>query len=236
MKKTSAVVVTLLTTALVLAAGQTIDECLKQDSISCVQNSLYRSAKDFFGKQQLDLVTGVSLVKNKDDARSARSGKELAHDQEMDAATGVAERQDALENFIGDEVGQFLTGRSLRINLASAFEKVSGSVRAFSESVPPEIRQAVDEVVEGRKRKKMRRILPLLIAAKIKMGLLATLTYFVAGLLAKKAIFASLISLAISAFVGMKSLWGVVSNSGWSSGGGWEDPHAHGQVHPTYHH
>lgn len=99
-------------------------------------------------------------------------------------------------------------------------------------------------------------IAPLLLAAKVKMGLMATLTYFVAGLLAKKAILASLISLAISAFVGMKSLWGgkgghdtTAYSSGWTApigggwsggggGGGWEDPHAyaHGQAYSGYHH
>lgn len=118
MKKTLTIVI--LTTVLVLAAGQTIDECLKQDSISCVQKSLYRSAKELFGKEQLQLVSGVSLVKSKDEiARSSRSGKELAYDQEMDAATAVVERQNTLENFIGDEAGQFLTGRSLRVNRVS---------------------------------------------------------------------------------------------------------------------
>lgn len=39
---------------------------------------------------------------------------------------------------------------SLQINLAPAFEKLRESARAISESVPPEIRQAVDEVVEGK--------------------------------------------------------------------------------------
>jgi len=36
-----------------------------------------------------------------------------------------------------------------QINLASAFEKIHKSARAISESAPPEIRQAVDEIVEG---------------------------------------------------------------------------------------
>lgn len=36
-----------------------------------------------------------------------------------------------------------------QINLASAFEKIHESARAISESTPPEIRQAVDEIVEG---------------------------------------------------------------------------------------
>lgn len=119
MKKTSTVVV-ILTTALVLTAGQTFDECFKQDSISCVQKSLYRSAKEFFGKDQLEIVSGVSLVKSKSDASNSRSGKMLAYDQEMDVANGVTDRQNALENFISDEAGQFLTGRSLRVNHESS--------------------------------------------------------------------------------------------------------------------
>jgi len=140
--------------------------------------------------------------------------------------------------------------------------------------VPSEIRQAVDEVVEGKhemistllshsiyprivesspinivsnsagnnrspafaargKKKGIKGLLPLLIAAKVKLGVLATLAYFAIGLIAKKAILASLISLAISAFVGLRSLWNggknvyhhdlTAYNNGWSSGsvGGW---------------
>lgn len=36
-----------------------------------------------------------------------------------------------------------------QINLASTFEKIHESARAISESTPPEIRQVVDEIVEG---------------------------------------------------------------------------------------
>lgn len=106
----------ILMTAAVLTAGQSIDDCLKQDSISCVQKTLYRTAKEFFGKDKLELVNGVSLVKSNADDRSARSGKELAYDQEIDAANDITERQNTLENFISDEAGQLLTGRSLRVN------------------------------------------------------------------------------------------------------------------------
>lgn len=102
----------ILTTAVVLTAGQSIDECLKQDSISCVQKTLYRTAKEFFAKDKLELMNGVSFVKSN---VNARSGKELAYDQEMEAANDITKRQNFLENFISDEAGQFLTGRSLRV-------------------------------------------------------------------------------------------------------------------------
>ncbi|XP_011703622.1 PREDICTED: uncharacterized protein LOC105459366 [Wasmannia auropunctata] len=227
----------ILMTVVVFTAGQSIDECLKQDSISCVQKSLYRTAKEFFAKDKLELVKGVSLVKSNADARS---GKELAYDQEMEGASDIAERQNSLENFISEEAGQFLTGRSLRINLASAFEKIRESARAISESAPPEIRQAVDEIVEARGKKKgiLKGILPLLIAAKVKLGILGALTYFVTGFLAKKAIEVSVVSLIISAFIALRSFWSGKTyhhdvtpyNNGWSGGwsgpvsGGWSSP------------
>ncbi|XP_020284567.1 uncharacterized protein LOC109855117 [Pseudomyrmex gracilis] len=228
----------ILTTAVVLIAGQSIDECLKQDSISCVQKTLYRTAKEFFAKDTLELVNGISLVKSNAEAGSSRSGKALAYDQEMNAANDIVARQNTLENFVNDEAGQFLTGRSIRINLAPAFEKLRESARAISESVPPEIRQAVDEVVEARgKKKQLKNLIPLLIAAKVKLGLLATLAYFAIGIIAKKAIFASLISLAISAFIGLKALWSgkggsvyhhdlTAYNNGWNApvASGWSGP------------
>jgi len=102
----------ILMTAVVLTAGQSIDDCLKEDSISCVQKTLYRTAKEFFAKDKLELVNGISLVKSN---ANARSGKELAYDQEMETASDITERQNSLENFISDEAGQFLTSRSLRV-------------------------------------------------------------------------------------------------------------------------
>lgn len=109
-------------------------------------------------------------------------------------------------------------------------------------------------------------MIPLLIAAKAKIGALATIAYFFIALVAKKAIFASLISIAISAFIGLKYLWSSKSgssftpyNSGWSGSvsnvgggwsapvssggwatsgsGGWDDGHyAQNQAYSSYHH
>ncbi|XP_011163936.2 uncharacterized protein Osi6 [Solenopsis invicta] len=228
----------LMTAVILTAAGQSIDECLKQDSISCMQKTLYRSAKEFFIKDKLELVNGVSLVKNN---ANARSGKELTYDQEIEAANDITERQNSLENFISDEAGQFLTGRSLRIDLASAFKKIHESARAISESAPPEIRQAVDEIVEGRKKKKgsMKSILPLLIAAKVKLGILGVFSYFFILFLAKVGFEASVISLFISAAVALKSFWSgktyhhevTAYNNGWNNG--WATPVSSGWSSPV---
>lgn len=117
-----------------------------------------------------------------------------------------------------------------------------------------------------KKLKLLKSVIPLLIAAKAKIGALATVAYFFIALVAKKAIVASLISIAISAFIGLKYLWSSKSgssftpyNSGWNGGvsnvgggwsapvssggwatsgsGGWDDGHyAQNQAYSSYHH
>lgn len=85
----------------------------------------------------------------------------------------------------------------------------------------------------------MKGILPLLIAAKVKLGILGALSYFVIGFLAKNAIVASIISLLISAFVAMKSFWSgktyhhdvTAYNNAWS--GGWSGPVSSGWSSPV---
>lgn len=100
-----------------VAHAQSIDECLQKDSISCVQKTLFRRAKEFFGRESFELVNGISLVKAKEDGRGSRSGKDIMYEQEIEKAAGVAERQSALENFVGEEASDFLTGRSLKVSL-----------------------------------------------------------------------------------------------------------------------
>lgn len=97
-------------------------------------------------------------------------------------------------------------------------------------------------------------------ALKLKMGALAALAYFAIAFMAKKAVFVSLISIAISAFLGIKSLLAGKStaghdvtgyNSGWNTAtayaanpaGGWSagaatgwDENAHNQAFSGYHH
>ena len=79
-----------------------------------MQRSIYRKAKEFFGKDSFEIIGGVSLVKSKED-RSSRSNKEVLYDQEIDNANNVAERQSALENFVGEEATGFFAGRSLMV-------------------------------------------------------------------------------------------------------------------------
>lgn len=55
-------------------------------------------------------------------------------------------------------------------------------------------------------KKYLKQIMPFLVALKVKLSLFAALAYVVIALIAKKALLASLISLAVSGFIGIKKL------------------------------
>lgn len=57
-----------------------------------------------------------------------------------------------------------------------------------------------------KKKKFLKQILPLLIALKVKLSAFAVIAYIVIALIAKKALLASLISLLVSGFIGIKKL------------------------------
>ncbi|CAB0030516.1 unnamed protein product [Trichogramma brassicae] len=194
------------------AYGQELSECLEKDSISCIQRSLlYKRAKELFEKDSYELVAGVSLVKSHrdDGARRSTGGKAAKYEEEIEKASGIGERQAALENYISEEIGDFFTGRSLKVSYYTA----AVSIVLFCKRV-------------GRGKKKLLKSLwPVLILAKVKLGVLASLFYFGITLIAKKAIIASLISLAISAFIGLRNYMtksishdATAYSSGWSSG------------------
>lgn len=83
------------------------EDCLRKDSISCLQKTFFSKAKEFFDRDSLEIAPGVSLV------RGARSGRNLAGD--------VADRQADIENFIGDEVESFVRERSLKVSVGFNF-------------------------------------------------------------------------------------------------------------------
>lgn len=60
--------------------------------------------------------------------------------------------------------------------------------------------------MKHKSKKYLKQLMPFLIALKVKLSLFAALAYVVIALIAKKALLASLISLAVSGFIGVKKL------------------------------
>lgn len=146
-----------------------------------------------------------------------------------------------MESYLFSNARGFFEQRSLNWNVVNAARSLAG---AIPDDVKSEVRALV---VEGRGKKKMiKKLLPLLGLIKLKMAGLAILLLFGIGLIAKKAILVSMISIAISGFLALKKLFGKQGGGehieavpyhgggGWSSGGGgagWNsyEPHGYGE-------
>lgn len=151
---------------------------------------------------------------------------------DIEAAATVEARESALESFVFSNARNFFEQRSLNWNFI-------GAARSLANAIPENVKSDVRAlVVEGRGKKKMiKKLLPLLGLIKLKVAGLAILLLFGIGLIAKKAILVSLVSIAISGFIALKKLLGSKGKGGgehieavpyhgggggggWSSGGG----------------
>lgn len=202
---------------------------------------VFRKAKSFFGQDNINLVGGLSIVRSGEQARA------FVDDSAVEAADNVEARETALESFVMSQASNFFQARSLNFDFMTA-------ARSLSNAIPTEMKENVRELItegRGKKKKLLKKIMPLLGLLKVKLAGLAVLGLFGIALIAKKAIFASLISLAISGFLLIKKLLAKKSGGGgheevvayhgstgggqgWSQGGsgqGWNsyEPHSFGE-------
>ncbi|RZF41804.1 hypothetical protein LSTR_LSTR005266 [Laodelphax striatellus] len=236
---------------LLLATGFGEDKmknCLEKDSISCVQLEMFRNVRSFFEQDSMPLFAGLSFVKNAASAAPDAAARALSSDSLAESnilsAPSIEKKDDVLEAYVFDKAANFFQERSLSWNLAPVVQNVATTARSLYQALPDSVKENVSELVEeGRgKKKKLKKLLPLLlIGLKMKMAVFLVLTYFIVALIAKKAILASIISLAISGFIAIKKLLSSHQmpvhqveysahggGSGWSSGGassGWDSGH-----------
>lgn len=191
---------------------------------------VFRKAKEFFDQPKINLVAGISIVKSE----NAQS-----NEVDIEAVNGVEARSSAIENFVVDRVSNFFQERQLSWNFAN-------TARSLANAIPDDVKASVRSMVsEARGKKKiLKQMMPILGIIKLKVVALGILALLGIGLVAKKALVVSLISIAISIFIFIKkllakklSLVGGLGGheesvpyhggGGWQSGGGWNsyDPH-----------
>lgn len=117
--------------------GYGFEECLRKDSISCVQHQVYRHLRSFFDQKSVELPGGFSLVKEGEAARDGRSAEEAL------PQGAVEEREDALEQFAVQKATEFFSERSLRWNVQPLVSDVSAGARALMDYVPAELKAKV---------------------------------------------------------------------------------------------
>lgn len=185
---------------------------------------VFRRAKSFFEQQNIDLFGGLSLTKTAD-----RAGKSLDDSvNEIESAATVEARESALENFFSARAANFFTERSLNLDLA-------GASRSLSAAIPEELKETVRGLVveeRGKKKKILKKLLPLLGLLKVKFAVLGVIALFGIAIIAKKALLLSVLSIAISAASFFRNAIGKLGGGGGSSGSsGWSSGssgHGHG--------
>lgn len=170
----------------------------------------FRQAKEFFDKPTVEFVGGLSLTKTAE-GRQAKALEDNAI--AVETAKSVDERNTQIQNYLFTELKNFFQERSLNFNFANAARSISN---AIPDDVKAEMRGLVEE---GRlkKRKLLRKLMPILMGLKVKFVALGVLTLFGLLFIAKKALVVSFIALALSLFSGLS---GLSQKSGGGLGGG----------------
>lgn len=175
----------------------------------------FRHAKSFFDNPSIELVGGVSLIKSNE----GRQGKSMSDNSiAVEAAPTVEARNSEMGSYLMESAKTFFAERSLNLNFAN-------TARSIARAIPDDIKSDIKElVVEGRTKKKkiVKKLLPLIIAIGAKLAVLAVASIFGLLLLAKKALIVSVLAFGlalVAGIAGFASKAGGIS-SGISGGGG----------------
>lgn len=203
--------------------------------LCCCSLQVYRKAKEFFDQPKINFIAGLSMVKGENTGRAA------SNDVDIETVAGVEARSSAIENLFVDRMSSFFQERSLNWDFTQ-------TARSLAKVIPEDVKANVRSLVsEARGKKKiLKQLMPILGIVKLKVVALGILALLAIGLVAKKALLVSLVSIAISGFVAIKKLLAKklgggheeavpYHGGGWQSGSsGWNsyEPHydAHGSV------
>lgn len=176
-----------------------------------MNQQIYRRAREFFDSPKIELISGLSFIKPVGrDARAANVDGTF-----VESANDVEQRESALENFVTEGAKSFFQERSLNLDMASAARSVAG---AIPEEVKASVRSLVTEA-RGKKKKLIKKILPILGLVKLKFAALAIVAVFGIGLIAKKALVISIIALILSKFLLIKKFLSKPKGEGAAIGG-----------------
>lgn len=176
-----------------------------------MNQQIYRKAREFFDSPKIELIGGLSFIKPAGrDARAANVDGTF-----VESANDVEQRENALESFVTEGAKSFFQERSLNLDMASAARSVAG---AIPEEIKSSVRSLVSEA-RGKKKKLIKKILPILGLVKLKFAALAIVAVFGIGLIAKKALVISIIALILSKFLLIKKILSKPKGEGAAIGG-----------------
>ncbi|XP_014355612.2 uncharacterized protein LOC106708586 [Papilio machaon] len=181
-------------------------DCVETDTMLCLKEKAMKFTDNLAVAKDLNLVEGVTFAKT-GSPRSARSYEPLDTDPKA--------REMQVEERIMDNVVDFLESHALQLRMPKSFIEDN----------------SVEEEGRGKKKKKLKKLLPILALIKLKLAALVPLFLGIIAFAVFKAYLLGKIAFIAAAFGALKKLLESKKNSGWSeppheehgweSGGGW---------------
>ncbi|KAL0860889.1 hypothetical protein ABMA27_009426 [Loxostege sticticalis] len=173
----------------------TLRDCVETDTLLCLKEKAMKYTENLAMSKELSLVDGVTFTRT-GSPRSARSYEPLPEDPKA--------RESQVEERILDNVVDFLDSHVLQLRMPKSFED-DNSVG--------------DEEGRGKKKKKLKKLLPILALIKLKLAALVPLFLGIIAFAVFKAYLLGKIAFIAAAFGAIKKL--LESKKG---GGGWSEP------------
>lgn len=175
-------------------------------------SQLYRKAKSFFDNPQIEIFGGVSLIKSNE----GRQGKALDETaMAVETAPTIEARTTEMGNYMLTNAKNFLAERSLNFNFANAARSVA---RAIPEDIKTDLRELVVESRTGKKKKLLKKFLPILLGVGAKVAVLGIGSIFGLLFIAKKALVISIIAFFLALAAGAGSGLSRLGGSGGAGG------------------
>ncbi|XP_046384533.1 uncharacterized protein LOC124154695 [Ischnura elegans] len=178
-------------------------ECARRDASACLKLKLLAYMNKLLKKASIPITDAVEI---------SRTSSEDANEEDETAwvgADGGVEEDEALGVVVAGKVRAFVRSRSLRWTLApDADLLLTPDARDATVSVGFALRggRAADDADDATGRGKLKTLLPILAAVKIKIGILVALAIAGLALLVGKAVVISKIALVVAGILGIIKL------------------------------
>ncbi|KAJ0170876.1 hypothetical protein K1T71_013648 [Dendrolimus kikuchii] len=172
-----------------------VRDCVDSDTMLCLKEKAMKLTENLALSKELSIVDGISFART-GSPRSARSYEPLAEEPKA--------RENQIEERIMENVVDFLDSHVLQLRMPKAFEEDN----------------SVDEEGRGKKKKKLKKLLPILALIKLKLAALIPLFLGIIAFSLFKAYILGKISFIFMAIMALKKLLESKKSSGWT-----EPPH-----------
>ncbi|KAB0794505.1 hypothetical protein PPYR_11344 [Photinus pyralis] len=204
--------------------GASFQDCLRKDSISCLQMQVYRTAKSIVSNESISLADGIMQIRLGNDSQS------LALEENYDKLFGkteeVEERQTLLETYLMEVVESLWKRRTVSFSYSRAAE-------ILASWMPNSLKDKLENVIsQGRgKNKKLKKYVRLIVGAKLILVTLAAVVFIFVVVIAKKALLAGVVSLLLLGYGGLADLMNpklVIKPDiiAYDTGTDWQPPYA----------